>query len=273
VRIPLSLLALAACGGSNETVDASGPDGLLTCDRWSKAVIVAVPGASTGAKEASPTIAGDKGLLVFTSQPGALTELYALDYFGGSAQANHLDALDDGTDQISPRWNVAGTRLYWSRGGKLFSAPYTDGAFGTAAAEPGLSGETVASIAVSLAETELFYGDNADPTLSQLHYATRPSTDKPWAAQGVLGGGVNMGGDSSPALSHDQYTLYWESHRDARGRLYTAVRQQLTGDVFSQIEAFDELPGSDGDPDLSAHDSVFAYTANNNVYVATRKCM
>lgn len=255
-------------------VDAAGPDGLVTCDRWMKAVTKPVPGASTTALEASPTIAGDKGVLVFTSNAGGATELYAVDFFGGNPQANRLDSLDDGTDQIGPHWNTAGTRLYWSRGGKLFSAPYTDGAFGDAAAEPGLAGETVASLAVSLDEKELFYGDNADPAVSKLHYATRSAIGMPWAAQGALAGAVNMGGDSSPTLSHDQFTLYWESHRDARGRLYTAVRQSGVGSsAFTQVEAFDELPGSDGDPDLSSHDSVFAFTANKNIYVSSRTCM
>ncbi|HET9989199.1 MAG TPA: hypothetical protein VFQ65_11780, partial [Kofleriaceae bacterium] len=268
MRIAASLVMLAACGGSPAAPDAEvGPDAHLTCARWTAATINIVPGASTAAKEASPTIAGDHGLIAFAASPTATSELYTVDYFAGARQATRIDALDDGTPQTSPRWNSDGTRLYWSRSGVLVSATYRDGAFGAATAELGLDGETVATLGLSTSETELFYGDNADPTLSQLHYATRPAIGAAWTAKGALAV-LNMGGDSAPTLTHDQFTLYWESHRGGHGKLYTAVRQHI-GDPWAQVEIFDQLAGADGDPDDSSHDTVFAYTANDDIYVAT----
>jgi hypothetical protein len=232
----------------------------------------AVAGASTGAKEASPTFAGDRGLLAFTSQPGAVTELYTLDYFAGSTVAVHADALDDGTDQLAPRWNADGSRLYWTRGTTLLSATYSNGAFGTPKPEAGLAG-TVVGVTISNNELELIYGDSVDPTMSKLNDATRASLTAPWVSQGPLTGLINSGmGESAPTLTHDQFSLYWVSHRDGTPTLYTAVRQTITA-AFAQVESSEDLPQGATDPDLSAHDTVFAYTANNDIMIDTRTCM
>jgi hypothetical protein len=247
-------------------------DGPLTCQRWSKAAIANVDGASTNAKEASPSVAGDHGLLAFTATPGPISEIYTLDHFGGSTQADRADALDDGTDQRTPRWNAAGTRLYFSRAGALWSANYDSGAFAAPAAEPGLAGETVVGIAVSNDETELFYGDNADSTMATIRYAKRPAIGMPWAAQGPLTGQVNMAGNGAPSLSHDQFSLYWVSHRDGAAKIYDAVRQMI-GAPFGQVEMFSDLPVDATDPDISSHDSVFAYTEHDDIVIATRTCM
>ena len=270
MRIAVFVVLLAACGSTPPPAEMI--DGPLTCQRWGMAATASVAGAATGAKEASPSVAGDRGLLAFTSSPGAISEIYTLDHFGGSTQAIHADVLDDGTDQRTPRWNAGGTRLYFSRGGALWSAGYASGAFATPAAAPGLAGETVVGIAVSIDETELFYGDNADGTMATLHYAKRAAIGMPWTAQGPLAGLVNMAGDGAPSLSHDQLTLYWVSHRDGSAKIYDAVRQTI-GAPFGQIEAFPDLPAGATDPDLSSHDSVFAYTAHDDIVIATRTCM
>ncbi|MEO8843970.1 MAG: hypothetical protein ABI591_27880 [Kofleriaceae bacterium] len=269
MRIAVFLL-LAACGSTPPPVEMI--DGPLTCQRWGMAAAANVPGAATHAKEASPSVAGDHGLLAFTSSPGAISEIYTLDHFGGSTQAVHADALDDGTDQRTPRWNTDGTRLYFSRGGALWSAAYADGTFAAPAAEPGLAGETVVGIAVSIDETELFYGDNVDPTLATIRYAKRAATGMPWTAQGPLAGLVNLSGDGAPSLTHDQLTLYWVSHRDGSPVVYDAVRQ-IIGAPFGQIETSADLPAGATDPDISSHDRVFAYTAHDDIVIATRTCM
>ena len=249
-----------------------GPDAQLTCMRWATGAHSAVLGASTGAKEATPTFAGDRGLLAFTSQPGAVTEIYTLDYFNGATVAVHADALDDGTDQLAPRWNADGSRLYWTRGGALMSATYASGAFGAPKPEAGLSG-TVVGVTISNNELELIYGDNVDPTMSKLNYATRPSLTMPWVSQGALTGLINSGmGESTPTLSHDQFSLYWVSNRDGSPTLYTAVRQMI-GAPFAQVTSSEDLPAGATDPDLSAHDTVFAYTANGDIMIDTRTCM
>lgn len=269
----LLLVVLVGCGSGASP--ALGLDGSVTCQRWGMAANAPVGGASTGAKEASPSVAGDHGLLAFTSKPGPVTEIYTLDHFAGSTVAVHADALDDGTDQLAPRWNAAGTRLYFSRGSKLFSATFADGAFGTPAAEAGLASEQVVGVTLSLDETELFYGDNADPTLSKLHYAKRTGQGAPWSPMGELAGVTGTGGgggDSSPTLSHDQFTLYWATHRGGSAQLYQAVRQQI-GAPFAMIDTFLELPLAQGDPDLASHDETFAYVANDNIYLAVRTCM
>jgi Tol biopolymer transport system component len=265
----LLLVCVVGCGSSPAPVEI---DGSVTCQRWGMAANAPVNGASTGAKEASPSVAGDHGLLAFTSTPGTVTEIYTLDHFGGSTAAVRADALDDGTDQLAPRWNAAGTRLYFSRGGALFSATYADGAFATPAAEPGLGGEHVIGVTLSLDETELFYGDNADPTLSKLHYAKRTAPGAAWSPTGELAGVNGAGGDSAPTLSHDQFTLYWASHRSGSAQLYQAVRQQV-GATFAMVDAFTDLPLAQGDPDISSHDETFAYVSNANIYLAVRTCM
>ncbi|CAN5524392.1 hypothetical protein BH11MYX1_BH11MYX1_46700 [soil metagenome] len=265
----LLLVLVVGCGSTPAPIDI---DGSVTCQRWGMAANAPVNGASTGAKEASPSVAGDHGLLAFTSTPGATTEIYTLDHFGGSTDAVRADALDDGTDQRAPRWNVTGTRLYFSRSGKLFSATYADGAFGTPAAEPGLSGEQVVGVTLSLDETELFYGDNADPTLSKIHYAKRTSQGSAWSPMGELAGVNGTGGDGAPTLSHDQFTLYWASHRGGTAQLYQAVRQQI-GATFAMVDTFADLPIAQSDPDISSHDETFAYVANDNIYLAARTCM
>ena len=71
-------LVLAACGSDPAAPDAM-IDGPVTCQRWGMAATANVDGAATNAKEASPSVAGDHGLLAFTSTPGTISEIYTLD--------------------------------------------------------------------------------------------------------------------------------------------------------------------------------------------------